>query len=108
MDMDSVHLIFLFSFNEFTRLGNKVRTELRSFLIRGEEQRVEDTMHLPSRQELKAVGIGGDNLRDLKGFFSLRGQFSGRELIFKLQESSQTFAPTFQGVNFAPICSLTA
>jgi len=35
---------------------------------------MEDSMHLPSRGEAKAVGIGGDNLRDFEGAFSPRGQ----------------------------------
>ena len=38
---------------------------------------MEDAMHLPSWWEAKAIGIGGDNLRDLEGAFSSRGQFSG-------------------------------
>jgi len=37
-------------------------------------------MRLPNRREAKAVGIRGDNLRDLKGAFSSRGQFSGGEV----------------------------
>jgi len=41
---------------------------------------MEDAMHLPSWWEAKAIGIGGDNLRDFKRAFSSRGQFSGREI----------------------------
>ena len=78
--MDSVHLVFLFSFNQFTRLGNEIASKLRSFLVGGEEQGMEDTMHLPSRREVKAVGVRGNHLRDLERAFSLRGQFSGGEV----------------------------
>jgi len=41
---------------------------------------VEDSVHLPGRREAKAVGIQGDNLRDLEGAFSSRGQFLEGEI----------------------------
>ena len=41
---------------------------------------MEDTMYLPGRRETKAVGIWRDNLRDLKGAFPSRGQFSRRKV----------------------------
>jgi len=80
MGADGFHLVFFFSFNERARLGNEVRAELRSFFVRREEQCVENAMHLPSGRETKAVGIWGDNLGDLEGALSARGQFSGREV----------------------------
>ena len=60
--MDSFHLILFFSIDELTRLRNEVRAKLRGLLVRGEEQSVEDTMHLPGRRKAKAVGIRGNNL----------------------------------------------
>jgi len=45
---------------------------------------MEDTMHLPSGREAKAIGVWGDNLRDLERAFSLRSQFSGREVDFQV------------------------
>jgi len=80
MSPDGFHLVFFFSFDELARQEDKIGAELRSFLIGGEERSVEDTMHLPSRREVEAVGIGGDNLRDLEQAFSLRGQFSGEDV----------------------------
>jgi len=41
---------------------------------------MEDTMYLPGRWEAKAIGIRGNNLGDLEGALSLRGQLSGREV----------------------------
>ena len=41
---------------------------------------MEDTMHLPGWREAKVIGIRGDNLRDLKRAFSMKGQFLGREV----------------------------
>jgi len=97
MGMDSVHLIFLFSFNELTRLGNKVGTEFRGFLVMGEEQCVEDTVHLPSRREAKAVGIRGNNLRDLEGAFLSRGQFSEREVDLQVTRVKPNLCSYFPG-----------
>jgi len=34
---------------------------------------MEDSMHLPGRREVKAIGIQGDNLRDFEGAFLSRG-----------------------------------
>jgi len=41
---------------------------------------VEDTVYFPSRWETKAVGVGGDNLRDFKGALSLRGELPRGEV----------------------------
>jgi len=59
---DGFHLVLFFSIDELTRLRNEVRAKLRGLLVRGEEQSVEDTMHLPGRRKAKAVGIRGNNL----------------------------------------------
>jgi len=83
MGTDSFHLIF-FSFDECARLRNKVWTEFRSLSIRGKERCMEDSMHLPGRRESKAVGVWGDNLRDLEGAFLSRGQFSTGEVDFQV------------------------
>jgi len=45
---------------------------------------MEDTMHFPSRWEVEAIGVWGDNLRDFERAFSSRGQFSGREVNFQV------------------------
>jgi len=45
---------------------------------------MENTMHLPGRRKAKVVGVMGDNLRDLKGAFSSKGQFSGGEVDLKV------------------------
>ena len=47
---------------------------------------MEDAVHLPSGRELKVVGIWGNNLRDLKGAFSLRGHLSRREVDLQVLE----------------------
>jgi len=78
--VDGFHLVLFFSIDELARLRNEVGAKLRGFLVRRKKQSMEDTMHLPGRREAKAVGIGRDNLRDFEGAFSLRGQFSGREV----------------------------
>jgi len=41
---------------------------------------MEDAMHLPSWWEVKAVGVGGNNLGDLEGALSSRSQLSGGEV----------------------------
>ena len=80
MGADVVHLVFLFSFNELTRLRDEVGAELRSFLLRREKRSMKDAVHLPSWRKVKAVGIGGDNLRDFEGALLSRGQFSRWEV----------------------------
>jgi len=80
MSTDGIHLVFLFSFDDSARQGNEVWPKLRGFLVRGEERGVEDTMYLPGWWETKAIGVWGDNLRDLEGAFSSRGQFSRRKV----------------------------
>jgi len=80
MGMDGFHLVFLFSIDELTRLRNEVGAKLKSFFVWREKQSVEDAVHLPGRREAKVIGVGRDNLRDFKGAFSLRGQFSRGEV----------------------------
>jgi len=87
---ESFHLIFFFSFNELTRLREEVGAKLRSFLVGREKQSMKDTMHLPSRREAKAVGIGRDNLRDLEGAFLSRGQFSEGEVDLQVGTTIRT------------------
>ena len=41
---------------------------------------MEDTMYLPGRWEMKTIGVGQNNLGDLKGALSTRGQFSRRKI----------------------------
>jgi len=59
---DGFHLVLFFSIDELARLRNEVGAELKSFLVRGEKQSMEDTVHLPSRGKAKVVGVRGDNL----------------------------------------------
>jgi len=77
---DGIHFVFFFSFDEFIRLRDEVQAEFRSLLVWGEERSVENAMHFPSWWETKAIGVWGDNLRDFKRAFSLRGQLSAREI----------------------------
>ena len=95
--VDSSHLVLFFSFDEFARLRNEVGAKLRSFLVGREKQSVEDSMHLPGRREAKAVGVRGDNLRDLKGAFSLRGQFLGREVDLQVMRVKPDLCSYFPG-----------
>jgi len=41
---------------------------------------MENAVYFPSWREAKAIGIGGDDLGDLKWALSSRGQLSGREV----------------------------
>ena len=67
-------------------LRDKVGAELRSFLLGRKEQSMEDAMYLPGQREVKAVGVRKDNLRDLEGAFSMRGQFLGGKVDLQVLE----------------------
>ena len=84
MGTNGCHLILFFSIDELARLQNEVGAELRSFFVRREKRSMEDAVDLPGRREVKAIGIRGYDLRDLKGAFLLRGQFLGGEVDLQL------------------------
>ena len=94
---DSFHLVFFFSVDELARLGNEVGAELRSLLVGRKKRSMEDAMHLPGRREVKAVGVWGDNLRDLTGTFSSRGQFLGGEVDLQVMRVEPDLCSYFPG-----------
>ena len=100
MGADGIHLVFFFSFDERTRLRNEVRAEFRSFLIWGEERGMEDTMHLPSWWEAKAISIGRNNLGDFKRALLSRGQFSGGEIDLQVTGVEPYLRSYFPGGKF--------
>ena len=97
MGTDGVHLVLFLSFDELARLGNEVRANFRGFLIREKEGSVEDAMHLPGQRELKVIGVRRDNLGDFKRAFSLRGQFSGREVNLQVTRVEPDLCSYFPG-----------
>jgi len=58
---------------------------------------MKDAMHLPSRREVEVVSIRRDNLRDLKGVFLSKGQFSGRKVDFQVMRVKPDLCFYFPG-----------
>jgi len=73
---DGIHLVLFLSFDDRARQRDKVQAKLRGFFVRRKERGVEDTMYLPGWREAKAIGVRRDNLRDLEGALSSRGELS--------------------------------
>jgi len=97
MGTDGFHLLFFFSIDELARLWNEVGAELRSCLVGGQEQSMEDTMHLPGRRKAKVIGVRGNNLRDFEGAFLTRGQFSGGEVDLQVTRIKPNLCSYFPG-----------
>jgi len=65
---------------------------------------VEDTMYLPGWWEVKAVGIRGNDLRDLEGALSSRSQLLGGEVNLQVVGVKPNLRSYFPGGKF---CSYT-
>ena len=96
MGADGIHFVLLFSFDDHARQRDKVQAKLRSLFVGGKERCVEDTVYLPGWRKTKAIGVGRDNLGDLEGALSSRGQLSEREIDLQVSRVEPYLRSYFQ------------